>query len=818
MANRLSKVTKKLVGAIQAAYQRPASRVYVELYDRIAVDNQMVFYESRDGKAFTDSPYAFFVYLMKQPEYKNLKHIWVYDNERDLPDIKQNLVHVLDERVSFVKRNSVKYAISLLKAKYLFNNSTFQGWVSTKPEQVYVNTWHGTPLKKMGFDIADDPKGSQNVVRNFMMADYLVSPNAHVTNMFLSSYKLDGMYEGVILEGGYPRNDLTLNAANVVTNKLDDTNVLFDNAMQTLLYTPTYRGTRFDYPKDDLSQLRADVVQLHQQLGDKYNVLVKVHPFVYASVAKDEVLKPFLVPDAFDANEMLSIVDVLVTDYSSIFFDYLVTQKPIIFYIPDQDEYEGDRGLYFDTNQLPGIVETTIDGIVAATQNLDSLWAELKPARHAMQEMVAYDDGIVTERYVNRIFKNIADEKIVEVKAQRKERKLLFYPGGMLSNGITTSIINLMKSLDFSQYDVTFMMAGAQSDEVLENLRRLPQEVRIMYRFGKNSFKVMEYVQNFIVKHWPLSKVAQKLYPATGFTRETSRAFPKMPFDVAVDFSGYSMFGARYMLHSGAKKKIAYLHNDMMADGNRVIDGKRPLFRNVQTMMGVYHRFDVLVNPSQAVKAINEEKLQAFTRPGQMTVVENLLDLERIHQQPANETREDISHWVDRSRYTFATVARFSPEKNQLALVQGFADVVDKHPTARLLLIGYGPLQSEIEELIKRLNLADNVYVVGKLNYPYDLLREVDAFVFPSLWEGQGIALLEALTLGLPVVASDISTSREILGDDEYGLLAHGTSADALGRSMGEILENKPVFKTFNANSYNADAIVKTKELFSIDL
>lgn len=127
-------------------------------------------------------------------------------------------------------------------------------------------------------------------------------------------------------------------------------------------------------------------------------------------------------------------------------------------------------------------------------------------------------------------------------------------------------------------------------------------------------------------------------------------------------------------------------------------------------------------------------------------------------------------------------------------------------------------MQSEIEEMIKRLKLDDNVYVVGKLNYPYALLREVDAFVFPSLWEGQGIALLEALTLGLPVVASDIPTSREILGDDEYGLLAQGTSAEGLGASMVEMLENQPVFKTFDADSYNADVIVKTKELFSIDL
>ncbi|WP_311315246.1 MULTISPECIES: CDP-glycerol glycerophosphotransferase family protein [unclassified Bacillus (in: firmicutes)] len=80
-----------------------------------------------------------------------------------------------------------------------------------KSDQIYINTWHGTPLKNMGFDISGNPSVSQNVVRNFLSADFTFSPNAHTTNIFTHSYKLSGLYKGEIIEEGYPRIDLTLN-------------------------------------------------------------------------------------------------------------------------------------------------------------------------------------------------------------------------------------------------------------------------------------------------------------------------------------------------------------------------------------------------------------------------------------------------------------------------------------------------------------------------------------------------------------------------------------------------------------------------------
>ncbi|MCW3745261.1 CDP-glycerol glycerophosphotransferase family protein [Enterococcus gallinarum] len=92
--------------------------------------------------------------------------------------------------------------------------------------------------------------------------------------------------------------------------------------------------------------------------------MVKVHPYIYKTLSRNERIKHILIPDSLDPNEVLSIVDLLITDYSSIFFDFLVTDKPIIFYVWDRDLYEADRGMYLPESVLPGPVAETVDELI----------------------------------------------------------------------------------------------------------------------------------------------------------------------------------------------------------------------------------------------------------------------------------------------------------------------------------------------------------------------------------------------------------------------------------------------------------------------
>ena len=189
-------------------YRKKAN--YSFLYKKLRVKKNYIFYESRDGKSMTDSPYAIFKYLLENDYEKKYIHIWSIDNKKKLRFYKQK--YKKHKNIRFVLRMTNKYFYYLTTSKYLLNNSTFPNIFTVKDEQIYVNTWHGTPLKHMGFDIKDNPFGTSNVLRNFLSADYILSPNKFTTEILKNSFKLKDLFHGKILEDGYPRIDLTVNA------------------------------------------------------------------------------------------------------------------------------------------------------------------------------------------------------------------------------------------------------------------------------------------------------------------------------------------------------------------------------------------------------------------------------------------------------------------------------------------------------------------------------------------------------------------------------------------------------------------------------
>lgn len=129
-----------------------------------------------------------------------------------------------------------------------------------------------------------------------------------------------------------------------------------------------------------------------------------------------------------------------------------------------------------------------------------------------------------------------------------------------------------------------------------------------------------------------------------------------------------------------------------------------------------------------------------------------------------------------------------------------------------LIIVGYGPLESELKKLATRLNIYNSVIFTGRMANPYPAVKAADAFVFPSLWEGQGLSLLEAMILEKPVVVSDIPTSREIVSD-EYGVIADGVDADSLSKAMRKLITKKNAHSKFDYVAYNQNALVRAEEI-----
>lgn len=828
LSNQLSRKYKFIASPIlkraKSKYQKKVNQ-YAQLYHSTSIKPHQILYQVRDGKSITDSPYAIFLGLNAHETFSNYQHIWVVDHPDTLVFYQEKFK--VFQNVSFVIKESNEYLKALTESKFLINNATFPAYFTKKPQQTYINTWHGTPLKHMGFDVKNNLKGSQNTMKNFLASDYMISPNAHTTNIFKHAFKLDGLYSGEILEIGYPRIDLTINTtANEAREYLAEHLNLKKNPI--ILYCPTWRGKNVNDPENSLLNVFEEIKLLNQKLP--HQVLVKVHPFVYSKAKEMPELKPYLVPDFLDTNQLMPAVDLMITDYSSIFFDFLVTDKPIVFYVPDLDKYQNERGVYIDLCALPGPVADNIQDVITLVSNESYKDADVQ-GKYAKfkHNFVNYENGSVTERLIESVFLNQQDTSSKNASHHQKE-KILLYPGGMKHNGITTSVINLLANINYDKYDVTVFTNNTNNVEQLNNLQSLNDNVRIVLRRGPMIATFKELYQNEFVRQRGIYKSFEKrLYPKALFEREFRKIFGDSQFDYAIDYSGYAMFWSNLVLASGAKKKYILLHSDIKSDMERTVKGKRPHYQNLKGVISLYPYFDKLVSVSEATKKLNQSNFGGLKLKNRHIASRNTINIEKINQLVDDDSdlfekngtpvlptlTEHGMEAIEFSQDDFkiVSVGRLSPEKGFDLLIKAVAELAPKYPQLKLYILGDGPLKGTLKSLVEQLGIQNHVYFLGQRRNPFFIVKRADVFALTSHYEGQSMVILEALTVGTHVLASDIIANRYVLEDEKYGMLVEKNEVD-IAKGLEQFINgtNKDYTK-FDAVAYNEETI---QEFYSL--
>lgn len=195
----LNKVKKKLKNGSWYPF-------YNSFYENNSLDPRMILLESRSGGALESNILSLLKELSREP-YKNFNLVLSVRKNAE-SEIKEKLRKNSIQGVSFVHTGSVSYYRALSRAGYLVNDSSFPGRFVKKEGQIYLNTWHGTPLKKMGRDNRPEMVTMGNVLRNLLDSDYIVFPNRFMEEKMSGAYMLDSLYRGTVLREGYPRNDI----------------------------------------------------------------------------------------------------------------------------------------------------------------------------------------------------------------------------------------------------------------------------------------------------------------------------------------------------------------------------------------------------------------------------------------------------------------------------------------------------------------------------------------------------------------------------------------------------------------------------------
>jgi CDP-glycerol glycerophosphotransferase len=350
----------------------------------------LVAFESNLGADYGDSPGA--IHRALRERGLAVRTGWVSTTDAPVPQGSVRL-----------ERLSLRYLWAMGRASVWVSNQNMPSWMRRPDDTFYLQTWHGTPLKRMLHDldtvVGRDAGYVSRVDRMIDEWSLLLSPSPWAAERLRSAFR----YDGELLDVGYPRNDALADGRTAARAEQLRKRLGLAASKKVLLYAPTFRddqrtGKRFTF------QLPIDIVRLAEAIGDEYEIVVRLHPII-----RGKVRLPWGVHDAgagFEMEDLLAAADVLVTDYSSVMFDYAVLGRPMVFFVPDLERYRDTlRGFYFDFEaSAPGpLVRTTTELVTALGDGSDVKYADA--VREFRQQFCPRDDGHAGERVLDDLLR-----------------------------------------------------------------------------------------------------------------------------------------------------------------------------------------------------------------------------------------------------------------------------------------------------------------------------------------------------------------------------------------------------------------------------
>lgn len=379
-------------------------KVYKQLFKCLGMlpaKKKLVMFESFLGKQYSDNPRAIYEYL--KANYPDYKMYWSVD-KKFIQNFKGKDLHV-------IKRFSVKWLFTMPRARFWVTNSRMPLWIPKPRHTVYLQTWHGTPLKRLAADMDEvhmpgttTQKYKENFLTEASNWDYLVSPNGYSTEIFRRAFQ----FHKEMIESGYPRNDFLFqsNRPEEIRKIKETYGIPLDKKI--ILYAPTWRDDQF-YGKGKYKfDLDLDLDQLRNKMGDDYIVILRMHYLV----AENFDLSPYTgfafdFSNHEDIRELYLISDILITDYSSVFFDYANLKRPMIFYVYDIDTYRDKlRGFYFDFEKhAPGPLVKTTEEVINTIRDMEAQGFQLPPSFEPFHQKFCYlESGNSSKKVVERVF------------------------------------------------------------------------------------------------------------------------------------------------------------------------------------------------------------------------------------------------------------------------------------------------------------------------------------------------------------------------------------------------------------------------------
>lgn len=334
-------------------HQKVLRKIVYPLLRFLPIDNNLIVFQSYWGKSYNCNPRALYEYM--QDQNLKYKYVWGFINENTR----------INGNAKKVRINSLKYFYYMARAKYFVHNVNFADFYKKRASAVELQTLHGTALKTLGLDVPGDfetKEKEDRFIEKCNRWDYLTSPSGYMTDISKRCF----LYKNEVIEYGFPRNDILFlkNEDTYISEIKNKLNLPLNKNI--VLYAPTWRiKNEFEF--------KLDLKLFKEELGEDYIILLRLHHYVSSNINIDEY-RGFVynLSSHDDIQELYLISDILITDYSSVMFDFSNLRRPIIFFTYDLENYRDQlRGLYIDfEREAPGpLVRTTEELIKEIKEN-----------------------------------------------------------------------------------------------------------------------------------------------------------------------------------------------------------------------------------------------------------------------------------------------------------------------------------------------------------------------------------------------------------------------------------------------------------------
>lgn len=376
---------------------------YLGTYILKPKDN-IILFESSNGRNYTGNPRYVYEEILNQGLDRQFKCVWIFMHP-EKENIPGNPVKVKKPFFKFLY-----YAI--VSGTWIFDSRHLY-YLKKNKKTKYIQTWHGTPLKKLGLDMEYiDMSGNKDIAqyhedfkKNTADWQYLISQNSYSTEIFKRAFA----FNGEMLEIGYPRNDILFSKNNDddISDIKDKFNIPHDKKI--ILYAPTWRDNQYYHKGEYKFATEMDFDAMKDSLSDDYVLIVKYHYLVKENIDWTKYDDFVIECDAeWDIQELYLISDILITDYSSVMFDYAILRRPMIFFAYDMNLYkEGLRDFYFDMfEEVPGPIVENTDTLIEEIKEIESnnYMERFGEKYDAFQQKYnEFDDGTACKKIIDLI-------------------------------------------------------------------------------------------------------------------------------------------------------------------------------------------------------------------------------------------------------------------------------------------------------------------------------------------------------------------------------------------------------------------------------